>query len=129
VDAKNFTKKLAEVYPLCENISVDYAIIEKAKDVVGLALDDIGWNDVGSWEAVYEIADKDADGNASRGEVIAENSHGNYVDAQKTVALVGVENLVIVDTADALLVASRSSAQDVSRIVKRLDAGNREQLL
>ena len=68
-------------------------------------------------------------GNASRGEVIAENSHGNYVDAQKTVALVGVENLVIVDTADALLVASRSSAQDVSRIVKRLDAGNREQLL
>jgi len=129
VDAKNFGKKLAEAYPLCENISVDYAIIEKAQDVVGLALDDIGWNDVGSWEAVYDLAEKDANANASRGELIAENSCGNYVDAQKPVALVGVENLVIVDTADALLVASRSSAQDVSKIVKRLDAQGREELL
>jgi mannose-1-phosphate guanylyltransferase len=129
VDARNFGKKLAEVYSLCENISVDYAIIEKAREVVGLALDDIGWNDVGSWEAVYDLAEKDADANASRGELIAENSRGNYVDSQKPVALVGVENLVIVDTPDALLVASRSSAQDVSKIVKRLDAQAREELL
>ena len=129
VDAKSFSKKLAEVYPLCDNISIDYAIIEKATQVTGLALDDIGWNDVGSWEAVYDLAEKDANGNASRGEVIAENSHGNYVDARKPVALVGVENLVIVDTADALLVASRGSAQDVSRIVKKLDADQREELL
>jgi mannose-1-phosphate guanylyltransferase len=129
LDAKSFNQKLAEVYPLCENISVDYAIIEKAKDVVGLALDDIGWNDVGSWEAVYDLADKDADNNAVRGELIAENSRGNYVDAQKPVALVGVENLVIVDTIDALLVASRGCVQDVSKIVKRLDAGKREELL
>ena len=63
---------------------------------------------MGSWEAVYDLASKDADGNASCNELIAENSRGNYVDAQKPVALVGVENLVIVDTADALLVASRS---------------------
>jgi len=129
VDSKGFAKKLSEVYPLCENISVDYAIIEKAKQVSGLALDDIGWNDVGSWEAVYDLADKDGDGNASRGEIIAENSRGNYVDAQKPVALVGVENLVIVDTADALLVASRGAAQDVSKIVKRLDSARREELL
>jgi mannose-1-phosphate guanylyltransferase len=128
-DAKNFNKKLAETYPLCENISVDYAIIEKAKNVYGLALDDIGWNDVGSWEAVYDLAQKDANGNASRGEVIAESSHGNYVDAQKPVALVGVENLIVVDTPDALLVASRNNAQDVSKIVKRLDADQREELL
>lgn len=129
VDAKSFTRKLADVYPLCDNISVDYAIIEKAKHVVGLALDDIGWNDVGSWEAVYDLAVKDANANASRGELIAENSRGNYVDAQKPVALVGVENLVIVDTPDALLVANRSSAQDVSKIVKTLDAQAREELL
>ncbi len=130
IESKNFTKKLAEVYPLCENISVDYAIIEKTQQVCGLALDDIGWNDVGSWEAVYDLAVKDADGNSSRsGELIAENSHGNYVDAQKPVALVGVDNLVVVDTADALLVASRSAAQDVSKIVKRLDAAKREELL
>ena len=129
VDAKNFGKKLAEAYPLCENISVDYAIIEKTRDVVGLALDDIGWNDVGSWEAVYDLAEKDSNANASRGELIAENSRGNYVDAQKPVALVGVENLVIVDTPDALLVASRGSAQDVSKIVKQLDGQGREELL
>jgi mannose-1-phosphate guanylyltransferase len=129
IDSKVFAKKLAEVYPLCENISVDYAIIEKAAGVAGLALDDIGWNDVGSWEAVYDLAKKDANLNASNGELIAENSRGNYVDAQKPVALVGVENLVIVDTADALLVASRGSSQDVSKIVKWLDAAKREELL
>ena len=129
IDSKGFSKKLAEIYPLCEDISVDYAIIEKAAGVAGLALDDIGWNDVGSWEAVYDLAKKDANLNASNGEVIAENSRGNYVDAQKPVALVGVENLVIVDTPDALLVASRGSSQDVSKIVKWLDAAKREELL
>ncbi len=129
MESKSFTRKLAEAYPLCENISVDYAIIEKAKSVAGLALDDIGWNDVGSWEAVYDLAEKDAAGNACRGDLIAEDSRGNYVDANKTVALVGVENLMIVDTPDALLVGLRSRAQDVSKIVKTLDAQKREELL
>ncbi len=127
--SRNFASKLAEVYPLCENISVDYALIEKTKTVSGIALDDIGWNDVGSWEAVYELAHKDQDGNASRGEIFAESSRGNYVSAGKPVALVGVENLVIVDTPDALLVANRSRSQDVSKIVKTLDAQKREELL
>ncbi len=126
---KQFSRRLAAAYPLCDNISIDYAIMEKAGGVLGIALDDIGWNDVGSWEAVYELARKDASGNASREELIAEASRGNYVDAGKTVALVGVENLVIVDTADALLVASRSNAQDVSKIVKLLEAKRREELL
>jgi mannose-1-phosphate guanylyltransferase len=129
VESRNFAKKLAEAYPLCDNISVDYAIIEKERQVVGLPLDDIGWNDVGSWDAVYELAAKDANGNAARGELMAEKSSGNYVDAQKLVALVGVENLVIVETPDALLVASRNSAQDVSQIVKWLEAQGREDLL
>jgi mannose-1-phosphate guanylyltransferase len=127
--SRNFAAKLAEVYPLCENISVDYALIEKTNTVSGMALDDIGWNDVGSWEAVYELADKDGDGNASAGEIIAEASRGNYVSAAKPVALVGVENLVIVDTPDALLIANRSRSQDVSKIVKTLDAQKREELL
>src|SRR3954470_12055197 len=78
-ETRKFTSKLAEVYPLCENISVDYALIEKTKDVSGIALDDIGWNDVGSWEAVYELADKDKDDNASQGEIFAAASRGNYV--------------------------------------------------
>ncbi|MCU1291930.1 MAG: mannose-phosphate guanylyltransferase [Bryobacterales bacterium] len=127
--SKQFGARLAEVYPLCDNISVDYAIIEKAEKVAGIALDDIGWNDVGSWEAVYDLASKDANGNASRGDLVVEESRGNYVNASKTVALVGVDSLIVVDTPDALLVASRSKAQDVSKIVKQLDAQKREELL
>jgi mannose-1-phosphate guanylyltransferase len=126
---KQFASRLAEAYPLCDNISVDYAIIEKAAKVAGIALDDIGWNDVGSWEAVYDLADKDANGNACTGELFVESSSGNYIDAQKPVALVGVENMVIVDTPDALLVCSRKRAQDVSKLVKQLDAKKREELL
>jgi len=129
IQNKNFAKELAAAYPLCENISVDYAIIEKAQGVAGLAVDDIGWNDVGSWEAVYNLAKKDAQANTRSGNLVLEDSRGNYVDAQKTVALVGVENLVIVDTPDALLVANRSRAQDVSKIVKMLEKSGREDLL
>ena len=126
---RQFSAKLGEIYPLCENISIDYAIIEKADAVSGLALDDIGWNDVGSWEAVYNLAGKDANGNASRGELIAQDSQGNYVDAKKLVALVGVDNLVVVDTPGSLLVVNRSKTQDVSKLVKTLEAEGREELL
>jgi mannose-1-phosphate guanylyltransferase len=127
--SRHFAAKLAEAYPLCEGISIDYAIIEKADQVAGFALDDVGWNDVGSWEAVYDLAKKDRDENASRGELLAESSRGNYVDANKPVALVGVENLVVVDTADALLVAHRNRVQDVGKIVKALESKNRKELL
>ena len=127
--SRQFKRRLAEVYPLCENISIDYAVAEKATRVSGLAMDDIGWNDVGSWEAVYGLADKDSDGNASRGELIAQESRGNFVDAEKIVALVGVENLIVVETPDALLVVNREKAQDVSKVVKTLEARGREELL
>ncbi len=126
---RNFSAALAESYPRCEDISVDYAVLEKAEQVSGFALDDIGWNDVGSWEAVYKLAEKDANENAARGDVIAESSRGNYIDADKTVALLGVENLIVVETRDALLVASREKAQDVNRIVRALEARKREDLL
>ncbi len=129
VPSKKFLATLAEAYPLCENISIDYAILEKAERVAGIAVDDIGWNDVGSWEAVYSLADKDSNQNAARHGLIAESSRGNFVDAQKLVALVGVENLVIVDTPDALLVADRRKSQDVSKIVKLLEVKQLEKLL
>ena len=127
--SRQFMPALAAAYPMCENISIDYAILEKAERVSGIAISDIGWNDVGSWEAVYELGKKDANGNTSRGDVIIENSRGNYVDSEKTVALLGVENLIVVNTADALLVASRGKAQDVSKIVKTLEARKRKELL
>lgn len=129
VKSRRFLPTLAEAYPLCENISVDYAILEKAESVAGIAVDDIGWSDVGSWDAVYHLADKDNNENAARNGVIVEASRGNFVDAGKLVALVGVENLVIVDTPDALLIADRNKAQDVSKIVKALEKNRRDDLL
>jgi mannose-1-phosphate guanylyltransferase len=129
VASRHFAARLARAYPLCEDISVDYAILEKADQVAGIALDDIGWNDVGSWQAVYELAKRDGDANASRGELFSESSRGNYVDADKPVALLGVEDLVVVDTADALLVAHRGRVQEVGKIVKALEVKNREDLL
>lgn len=128
--SRGFQKALNECFPLCENISVDYAVMEKARNVAGIATDDIGWDDVGSWGAVYEIGQRDAAGNVAFSTALALDSTGNLIDARgKLVALVGVENLVIVDTPDALLVARRDRSQDVSKVVKRLEEEGREDLL
>ena len=127
---RGFTRKVAETFPLCENISIDYAVLEKARNVVGFATDDFGWSDVGSWNAVYELLPRDRDGNVVRGDLLAESSTGNYVDAQgKLVALLGVKDLVVVDTPDALLIADRARAQQVGEVVKQLEKQKREDLL
>src|SRR6266478_662064 len=117
-------------FPLCENISIDYAVLERAANVVGLACDDIGWSDVGSWDAVHELLARDGNGNASRSEALYAASSGNYVDARgKLVALLGVKDLIVVDTPDALLVADRSKAQQVGNLVKMLEQMGRRELL
>ena len=98
--------------------------------MVGLACDDIGWSDVGSWDAVHELSPRDGAGNASRSEALYEDSSGNYVDARgKLVALLGVRDLIVVDTPDALLVADRKRAQEVGNLVKRLEQKGRDELL
>ena len=127
---RQFSSRLAESYPRCENISIDYAVMEKAVDVVGIPAGDIGWNDVGSWNAVYELLPRDRNGNAITPDLLVEASTGNYVHAKgKLVALLGVKDLVVVDTPDALLIADRHRAQDVGALVKALEKRNREDLL
>ncbi len=127
---RRFAARLRETFPLCENISIDYAVLERASNVVGLAAADIGWNDVGSWNAVYELQKRDAHGNACNADALVESSSGNYVDAEKKlVALLGVKDLIIVDTPDALLVADRGRAQEVGELVKRLEKAGRKNLL
>ena len=129
LEPRDFAPKLNEAFPHCENISIDYAVLEKARNVVGFATDDFGWNDVGSWNAVYELLPRDGSGNVFRGEAWHDSS-GNYVDAEgKLVALVGVKDLVIVDTPDALLIADRSRSQEVGDIVKKLEKLDRDDLL
>lgn len=127
---RGFAAKLKEVFPLCENISIDYAVLERADNVLGLACDEIGWNDVGSWNAVYELLPRDREGNAARSTVISADSRGNYIDAgSKLVALLGANNLIVVDTPDALLIVDRARAQQVGDIVKLLEQNQRGDLL
>ncbi|MEO8025703.1 MAG: sugar phosphate nucleotidyltransferase [Bryobacteraceae bacterium] len=133
-NSRDFPARLAETFPHCENISVDYAILEPASKtagaITGVTAGDIGWNDVGSWNAVYELLDRDESGNAARGELVAHGASGNYVDAEgKLVALVGVDDLVVVDTPDALLITRRECAQEVGDLVKLLEKQKRHHLL
>ena len=127
---RRFAAALGDTFPLCENISIDYAVLERAENVVGLACDDIGWNDVGSWNAVYELLPRDREGNVARSLIVSAGSSGNYIDAgNKLVALLGANNLIVVDTPDALLIADRDRAQQVADLVKLLEQNKREDLL
>jgi mannose-1-phosphate guanylyltransferase/mannose-6-phosphate isomerase len=88
----------------------------------------MGWSDVGSWSSLWEIAARDADGNVVEGDALLEATRNTYVQSGRAlVATIGVKDLVIVDTPDALLVADRARAQDVSRIVARLKAAGRKE--
>jgi mannose-1-phosphate guanylyltransferase len=128
--ARNFASRLQEAFPRCDNISIDYAVLEKAGNVSGIPAADFGWNDVGSWNAVYELMARDPHGNAIAHESICLDARNNFVDARgKLVALVGVDNLIVVDTPDALLVADRARAQEVGDVVKALEKRKREDLL
>lgn len=128
--SRQFSARLADLFPQCDNISVDYAVLEKTPGIAGFAAGDIGWSDLGSFLAVHELLAKDGAGNASRGELLAVDARRNYADAPgKLVALLGVEDLAIVDTPDALLVARLSQAQRVGEIVKALEAHGLRKLL
>jgi mannose-1-phosphate guanylyltransferase len=128
---KDFEKTFAQLYPKCENISIDYAVLEprSAKGQHSSNLfclkADFGWNDLGSWAALYEhhvAFEKDDEKNVLHGKsAYAANATGNYVYApDKFIATVGVHNLVVVETEDAILVTTREHSQDVGKIVKYL---------
>ncbi|MBL8264631.1 MAG: mannose-1-phosphate guanylyltransferase/mannose-6-phosphate isomerase [Xanthomonadaceae bacterium] len=106
--------------------SIDYAVMEKTDAAMVLPVD-IGWNDVGSWSALWEVSEQDDDGNARHGDVIAIDSRNSYAYARRLVALVGVDDLVVVETDDAVLVASKDRVQEVKQVVARLKADQRSQ--
>jgi mannose-1-phosphate guanylyltransferase len=114
---------LDEYYPGLEKISVDYAIMEKAKAVrvVESAFD---WDDVGEWPAVARHYEPDTDGNVRKGDVVIHDGSGNIVlsDGTHTTALVGVDDLIVVHTGDATLVCRKDKAQDIKKLVKELGA-------
>jgi mannose-1-phosphate guanylyltransferase len=126
----HFAASLKRSFPLCENISIDFAVMEKAGNVAGIPAGEFGWNDVGSWNAVYELLSHDAHGNAVAPHVLCLDSHDNLVDAgAKMVALLGVSNTIVVDTPDALLVVGRDQAHRVGEVVKAIEKLKREDLL
>ncbi len=123
----DFLRLDSNAFAAAPAISVDYAVMERTTRAAVLPID-VGWNDVGSWSSLWEIADLDANGNYARGTAIIENSTGLYVHSDRSlVAAIGVKDLVIVDTPDALLVADKNRAQDVSRIVARLKSEGRRE--
>lgn len=119
--AGNEEAALAERYGDLPRISIDHGVMEKA-DGVAVVPGDFGWSDLGSWTTAWELSEKDEHSNAAGADAVLVDSSGNLVRAPlgKTVALVGVSDLVVVDTEDALLVVPRSRAQEVREVVSRL---------
>ena len=122
----DFIRLDKDAFAMCPSESIDYAVMEKTDAAMVLPVD-IGWNDVGSWSALWDVAVRDADGNACRGDVIAIDSRNSYAHARRLVALVGVDDLVVVETDDAVLVAHKDRVQQVKEVVAQLKTGQRSQ--
>ncbi|WP_019141915.1 mannose-1-phosphate guanylyltransferase/mannose-6-phosphate isomerase [Noviherbaspirillum massiliense] len=119
--------ELPAAFAKLENISIDYAVMEKAKNIA-VVPGDFGWSDMGAWSAVADVLPADADGNkANNCEPILIDSHNTYIDSKdRIVAAIGLENILIVDTPDALLVADKSRSQEVKQVVNQLKASGHE---
>ena len=118
----DFVRLDKESFAKCPSDSIDYAVMEKTVSAVVVQTDP-GWSDVGTWQALWAVTPQDAAGNVSAGDVHLYDARGCYVRAEKRhVSAIGVENLVIVETDDALLVTSKHRSQDVKEAVNRLDA-------
>ncbi len=123
----NSYEKMSENYTRLEKISIDYAIMEKTDQIV-CNMVNIKWNDIGSWEAVYEVLDKDKSKNVLSGDVITLESENNLVISsdKRVTSLIGVRDLIIIDTPDALLVCNKKHSQNVKQVVEELKRKNKK---
>ncbi|WP_068754126.1 mannose-1-phosphate guanylyltransferase/mannose-6-phosphate isomerase, partial [Oleiphilus sp. HI0125] len=123
----DFTRLDEAKFEACPDESIDYAIMEKTEQALVVSLD-AGWSDVGSWSSLWEESEQDEDGNSLRGDVLAYESKNNLLFSDhKLIATVGVENLVVVDTPDAVLVSTKDKVQDVKKVVDRLKQEGRSE--
>lgn len=118
------------VFASCRSDSIDYAVMEKTAAAVVVPLD-AGWNDLGAWDALWEVRDKDQHGNAVSGDVLTADVQDSYIQSQsRLVAVAGIKDVVVVETADAVLVTQRSRVQSVKHLVQQLqDLGREESTL
>jgi len=129
VDGKELAdpEVIRKIYQSIESESIDYALFEKSKRVAVLPVD-MEWSDLGSWESIYQVSEKDKQGNVIRGNVISHDTHNCLIfSSKKLVTSIGVENLIIVETDDALLVCDMTRSQDVKKLVETLKKEERHE--
>ena len=128
--AAGLAGRLAERYPECESVSLDHGILERSGRVAGFAAGDIGWTDLGSWDALRSLLPKDSKGNCARSDGTFIRAGGNYLDVPgKYVALMGVDDLIVVESPDALLICRRSESQNIPSLERALREAGRDDLL
>ncbi|MGF1454057.1 MAG: mannose-1-phosphate guanylyltransferase/mannose-6-phosphate isomerase [Alphaproteobacteria bacterium] len=132
MDAASRTNRLVmpdpAIFAGCRSDSIDYAVMEHT-DKAAVVSADMGWSDVGSWTAIHDIADTDANGNSFSGDVLAVDAEGSLVRSEsRLVAVAGIRDLVVVETADAVLVTTREKAQNVKDIVSELTKKDRSEI-
>jgi len=125
----DFTRLDQEAFAGCRSDSIDYAVMEKTESAVVIPLD-AGWNDIGSWSSLWEVLEKDKDGNAVAGDVITKDVSNSFIYAgSRLVAAIGLKDHIIIETADAVLVADKDEAQKVKNIVAQLKSQKRGEAL
>jgi mannose-1-phosphate guanylyltransferase/mannose-6-phosphate isomerase len=130
-DGTTFVRPDRALFSGIPSESIDYAVIEKCPGSqyhVKMVALDAGWNDLGAWDAVWQVGNRDAQGNVTSGDVILSDAKNTLIKAgNRLVCVVGLDNVIVIETADAVLVADRSKSQNVKHIVSRLEAQNREE--
>jgi mannose-1-phosphate guanylyltransferase len=121
----DFLRVNEAAFDACPSDSIDYAVMEKTDDAVVVPMD-AGWSDIGSWSSLWDVSDKDSNGNATYGDVMLHEAHNSYIRTDgKLVVAIGVDDLVIVSTKDVLVVAHKGSVQDVKVVAQQLKAESR----
>lgn len=132
IDTPNYEAVLNEIWLQFPKRSLDYAIMEGARDMVVIPTD-IGWNDIGSWAALFDVLDKDGLGNVARGQSaddwIALDTHDTFVMSEKRIVTIGVEDLIVVETKDVLMICRKERSQDIKEVVNYLRENNQDDYL
>ena len=125
IDTQDEAAVLDMIYRGFQTISIDYGIMEKA-DCIWVFPGDFGWDDVGSWQAIYRLAQKDAEENALQGNVITANTrHSLICGSKKMIAVVGLEDLIVIDTEDVLLICNGKNTEEIKTVLEKLrEKGN-----
>jgi mannose-1-phosphate guanylyltransferase len=120
IEDDDFFRLNASAFATCPAISIDYAIMEHTKNGAVVILNSV-WNDIGSWDAVWQVSPKDKDGNSSQGSVATHDCRNNYIIAKdKTIAVMGMEDIVVIETEDAILIANKKQSQNIKTLVDKI---------